>query len=140
MSRGNGNKSGNMKTIWLALALVVFGTSMGATIASRFVTYRPSSVNLASETPSNNTVNSPQNNPIANSDAPNLAIANPVGTNAARSFCQYNALDSITATLYQVRAINAIANDPLPAISTLSGVLNADLMACLLYTSDAADE
>ena len=133
MSRGNGNKSGNMKTIWLALALVVFGTSMGAAIASRFVTYRPSSVNLASETPANNSVNTtennPQNNSVANSDTPNLAIANPVGTNAARSFCQYNALDSITATLYQVRAINAIANDPLPTISTLSGVLNADLMA-----------
>lgn len=133
MSRGNGNKSGNMKTIWLALALVVFGTSMGAAIASRFVTYRPSSVNLASETPANNSVNTnennPQNNSVANSDASNLAIANPVGTNAARSFCQYNALDSITATLYQVRAINAIANDPLPTISTLSGVLNADLMA-----------
>jgi peptidoglycan/xylan/chitin deacetylase (PgdA/CDA1 family) len=102
---------------------------MGAAIASRFVTYRPSSVNLASETPANNSVNSPQNSPIANSDAPNLATATPVRTNAASSFCQYNALDSITATLYQVRAINAIANDPLPTISTLSGVLNADLMA-----------
>jgi peptidoglycan/xylan/chitin deacetylase (PgdA/CDA1 family) len=121
MSRGNGNKSGNMKTIWLALALVVFGTSMGAAIASRFVTYRPSSVNLASETP--------VNNPVANSDASNLATATPVRTNAASSFCQYNALDSITATLYQVRAINAIANDPLPAISTLSTVFNTDLMA-----------
>jgi peptidoglycan/xylan/chitin deacetylase (PgdA/CDA1 family) len=118
-----------MKTIWLALALVVFGTSMGAAIASRFVTYRPSSVNLASETPANNSVNSPQNNSIANSDAPNLAIATPVGTNAVRAFCQFNALDSITATLYQVRAINAIANDPLPAISTLSTVFNTDLMA-----------
>ena len=110
-----------MKTIWLALALVVFGTSMGAAIASRFVTYRPSSVNLASETP--------VNNPVANSDASNLATATPVRTNAASSFCQYNALDSITATLYQVRAINAIANDPLPAISTLSTVFNTDLMA-----------
>jgi peptidoglycan/xylan/chitin deacetylase (PgdA/CDA1 family) len=94
---------------------------MGAAIASRFVTYRPSSVNLASETP--------VNNPVANSDASNLATATPVRTNAASSFCQYNALDSITATLYQVRAINAIANDPLPAISTLSTVFNTDLMA-----------
>jgi peptidoglycan/xylan/chitin deacetylase (PgdA/CDA1 family) len=137
MSRGNGNKSGNMKTIWLALALVVFGTSMGAAIASRFVTYRPSPVNLASETPENNSIsnsasttdNNSQNNRVANSDAPNPVIASPVGSNGANSFCQYNALDSITATLYQVRAINAIANDPLPTISTLSGVLNADLIA-----------
>ena len=35
----------------------------------------------------------------------------------------------MTASLYQVIAINAIANDPLPALSSLSSTINADLIA-----------
>lgn len=110
-----------MNTIWIVLLLAAFGTSMGAAIASRFVSYRPSSANLAaSDTNSNNAVASNAN----------TANVNPVtASNGSQSFCQYNALNSITATLYQVRAINAIANDPLPTISTLSSVINADLLA-----------
>ena len=35
----------------------------------------------------------------------------------------------MTASLYQIRSINAIANDPLSALSTLSSAINADLIA-----------
>lgn len=109
MSRGNGNNSGSMNTIWLVLGLAALGTGMGAAIASRLVTYRPSSADIST-------------NEIA------LNPATPV-SNDSRAFCQYNALESVTASLYQVRAINAIANDPLPALSTLSSTINADLVA-----------
>ncbi|MCY7331925.1 MAG: polysaccharide deacetylase family protein, partial [Pseudanabaena sp. CAN_BIN31] len=109
MNRGNGKKSSSMTTICIVLALAALGTGMGAAIASRFVSYRGSSGDsVASEA--------------------NLNVANPV-TNGSSSFCQYNALDSITASLYQVRSINAIANDPLSTLSSLSGSLNADLIA-----------
>jgi peptidoglycan/xylan/chitin deacetylase (PgdA/CDA1 family) len=115
MSRGKGKKSGNMNTIWLVIALAALGTGMGAAIASRLVTYRPSSADLAT------------NEAISNSS---LNSANAVGnTGGTQSFCQYNALDSVTASLYQVRSINAIASDPLPMLSTLSSTINADLMA-----------
>lgn len=109
MSRGNGKNSGGMNTIWLVLGLAALGTGMGAAIASRLVTYRPSSADIA-----------------ANEAA--LNPATPV-SNDSQAFCQYNALESVTASLYQVRAINAIANDPLPALSSLSSTINADLVA-----------
>ncbi len=109
MSRGNGKKSSSINTIWIVLGLAALGSGMGAAIASRFVSYRPPSADLVA------------------SEA-NLNAANPV-TNGSPSFCQYNALDSVTASLYQVRSINAIANDPLPTLSSLSGSLNADLIA-----------
>ena len=109
MSRGNGKNSGGMNTIWLVLGLAALGTGMGAAIASRLVTYRPSSADIA-----------------ANEAALNPAA--PVSSDS-QAFCQYNALDSVTASLYQVRAINAIANDPLPALSSLSSTINADLIA-----------
>jgi len=109
MSRGKGNNSGSMNTIWLVLGLAALGTGMGAAIASRLVTYRPSSADIA-----------------ANETTLNPATP---ASNDSRAFCQYNALESVTASLYQVRAINAIANDPLPALSSLSSTINADLVA-----------
>lgn len=107
-----------MNTIWIVLALVACGTSMGAAIASRLVTYRPSSADSATAD-------------LATNETPlNPAAANSVTTNiTSQSFCQYNALGSITASLYQIRSINAIANDPLPVISTLSNAINADFIA-----------
>ncbi len=99
-----------MNTIWIVIALAALGTGMGAAIASRLVTYRPSPADLAT-------------NEATLSPAANLT------TVGSQSFCQYNALDSVTASLYQIRAINAIANDPLPALSTLSSAINADLIA-----------
>jgi hypothetical protein len=109
MSRGNGNNNGSMKTVWLVLGLAALGTGMGAAIASLLVSYRPSSADIA--------INETALNPVT-----------PV-SNDSQAFCQYNALDSVTASLYQVRAINAIANDPLPALSSLSSTINADLIA-----------
>lgn len=101
-----------MNTIWLVLALAVCGTGMGAAIASRFVGYRPSAANLA-----------------ANESTLPPARLTTVANSGSQSFCQYNALDSVTASLYQIRAINAIANDPLPVISTLNSAINADFIA-----------
>jgi len=81
---------------------------MGAAIASRFVTYRPASIDSA---------------------ATEVAL-NPSSTsNATQAFCQYNALDGVTASLYQVRAINAIANDPFTTLSSWGSSINADLIA-----------
>ncbi len=111
MSRGNGNKNGSTNTIWIVLGLAALGTGMGAAIASRLVTYRPASTNLA----------------ISEPDANAVTVSSTA--NASQSFCQYNALESVTASLYQVRSINAIANDPLPILSTLSTAINADLIA-----------
>ena len=111
MSRGNGKNSSSMNTIWLVLGLAALGTGMGAAIASRLVT-RTSSTEIATAT---------------NESA--LNPANPVASNESRAFCQYNALESVTASLYQVRSINAIANDPLPVLSSLSSSINADLIA-----------
>ncbi|TYQ30706.1 polysaccharide deacetylase family protein [Pseudanabaena sp. UWO310] len=107
MSRGKGKSSSSTNTIWIVLGLAALGTGMGAAIASRLVSYRPSSV------------------------ADDMPTSSSVGATAkgSASFCQYNALESVTASLYQVRAINAIANDPLPTLSSLSGSLNADLIA-----------
>ncbi|MBD2176391.1 polysaccharide deacetylase family protein [Pseudanabaena sp. FACHB-1998] len=110
MSRGNNKKSSNTNIIWLVLALVALGTSMGAVIASRLVTYRTSSATALDSSVSANS-------------------ASPVSINNSQSFCQYNALDSVTASLYQVRAINAIVNDPLPTLSNLSTTINSDLIA-----------
>ncbi len=113
MSRGNGKNSGSMNTIWIVLGLAVLGTGLGAAIASRFVARTPSaSTEIATAT---------------NESA--LNPANPVASNDLRAFCQYNALDSVTASLYQVRSINAIANDPLTILSSLSSSINADLIA-----------
>lgn len=110
MSRGNGKNNSRMNTIWIVLALAALGTGMGAAIASRFVSYRSaSSDSVTSET----NVNA------------NLSNVN----SSVNSFCQYNALESVTASLYQVRSINAIANDPLPIISNLSSAINGDLIA-----------
>ncbi len=111
MSRGNGKNSSSMNTIWLVLGLAALGTGMGAAIASRLVS-RTSSTEIATAT---------------NESA--LNPANPVASNESRAFCQYNALESVTASLYQVRSINAIANDPLPVLSSLSSSINADLIA-----------
>ena len=47
MSRGNGNNNGSMNTIWLVLGLAALGTGMGAAIASRLVSYRQSSADIA---------------------------------------------------------------------------------------------
>ncbi|PZV10544.1 MAG: polysaccharide deacetylase [Pseudanabaena sp.] len=114
MSRGKGKNNGSMKTIWIVLGLAALGTGMGAMIASRFTPYRPSSTEIATAT-----------NEVT------LAPATPVASNDSKAFCQYNALDSVTDSLYKVRAINAIANDPLPALSSLSSNINADLIASL---------
>ncbi len=103
-----------MSTIWIVIALAALGTGMGAAIASRLVTYRPSSADITTNPPSLGSTNVATNN---------------LATVGSQSFCQYNALDSVTASLYQIRAINAIANDPLPALSTLSSAINADLIA-----------
>jgi peptidoglycan/xylan/chitin deacetylase (PgdA/CDA1 family) len=118
MSRGKGNNNSSMNTIWIVLALAALGTGMGAALASRFVTYRPSAADLAA------------NDKTMNPSADNASIANPrIANNGSQSFCQYNALESVTASLYQVRAINAIANDPLPVISSLSNAFNSELVA-----------
>ena len=99
-----------MNTIWIVIGLAALSTGMGAAIASRLVAYRPSSADItANEAPSGSTNN--------------------LTTIGSQSFCQYNALDSVTASLYQIRSINAIANDPLSALSTLSSAINADLIA-----------
>ncbi len=111
MSRGNGKNSSSMNTIWIVLGLAALGTGMGAAIATRLVT-RTSSTEIATAT---------------NESA--LNPANPVSSNDSRAFCQYNALESVTASLYQVRSINAIANDPLPVLSSLSSSINAELIA-----------
>jgi peptidoglycan/xylan/chitin deacetylase (PgdA/CDA1 family) len=100
-----------MNTIWIVLGLAALGTGMGAAIATRLVN-RTSSSEIATAT---------------NESA--LNPANPVASNDSQAFCQYNALESVTASLYQVRSINAIANDPLPVLSSLSSSINADLIA-----------
>ncbi|WP_223807578.1 polysaccharide deacetylase family protein [Pseudanabaena sp. UWO311] len=100
-----------MNTIWIVLGLAALGTGMGAAIATRLVT-RTSSTEIATAT-----------------DESALNPANPVASNDSRAFCQYNALESVTASLYQVRSINAIANDPLPVLSSLSSSINAELIA-----------
>jgi biofilm PGA synthesis lipoprotein PgaB len=112
MSRGNGKNSSSMNTIWIVLGLAALGTGMGAAIASRLVSNRPSS-----------------GDSVAYESTLNSANPTATVTNGSQSFCQYNALDSVTASLYQVRSINAIANDPLPTLSSLSGAVNADLIA-----------
>ena len=92
MSRGKGKNNNSMGVISVVLGLAALGAGLGATIASRFVTYRP----------------------IPNDSAAVEVAANPdvaVSSNNSQAFCQYIALDSVTASLYQVRAINAIAND-----------------------------
>lgn len=111
MSRGNGKNSSSMSTIWIVLGLAVLGTGLGAAIASRFVARTPST-EIATAT---------------NESA--LNPANLVANNDSRAFCQYNALESVTASLYQVRSINAIANDPLPILSSLSSSINAEIIA-----------
>jgi peptidoglycan/xylan/chitin deacetylase (PgdA/CDA1 family) len=111
MSRGNGKKNSSINTIWIVLGLTALGTGLGAAIASRLVT-RPSSTEIATA-----------------SNESDLNPATTVKSNESRAFCQYNALESVTASLYQVRSINAIANDPLPILSSLSSSINADLMA-----------
>ena len=100
-----------MNTIWIVLGLAALGTGMGAAIATKLVN-RTSSTEIATAT---------------NESA--LNPANPVASNDSQAFCQYNALESVTASLYQVRSINAIANDPLPVLSSLSSSINADLLA-----------
>jgi peptidoglycan/xylan/chitin deacetylase (PgdA/CDA1 family) len=110
MSRGKGNNNNSMGVIWVVLGLAALGAGLGATIASRFVTYRPA-----------------PNDSVAPEVAANPDVA--VSSNNSQAFCQYNALDSVTASLYQVRAINAIANDPLSTLTILGSSLNADLMA-----------
>ncbi len=111
MSRGNGKKNSSMNTIWIVLGLAALGTGMGAAIASRLVSYRPASTEIAA-------TNELDFNP-----------ATPVANNGTKAFCQYNALESVTASLYQVRSINAIANDPLPVLSSLSSSINAEMIA-----------
>lgn len=111
MSRGHGKNSSSMNTIWIVLGLAVLGTALGAAIASRFVARTPST-EIATAT---------------NESA--LNPANPVANNDSRDFCQYNALESVMASLYQVRSINAIANDPLPILSILSSSINAEIIA-----------
>ncbi len=111
MSRGNGKNSSSMNTIWIVLGLAALGTGLGAAIATRFVVRTPST-EIATAT---------------NESA--LNPASPVTTNDSRAFCQYNALESVTASLYQVRSINAIANDPLPVLSSLSSSINAEMIA-----------
>ena len=110
MSRGKGKNNNSMGVISVVLGLAALGAGLGATIASRFVTYRP----------------------IPNDSAAVEVAANPdvaVSSNNSQAFCQYNALDSVTASLYQVRAINAIANDPLPTLTSWGSSINADLIA-----------
>ena len=110
MSRGKGKNNNSMGVIWVVLGLAALGAGLGATIASRFVTYRP----------------------IPNDSAAVEVAANPdvaVSSNNSQAFCQYNALDSVTASLYQVRAINAIANDQLPTLTSWGSSINADLIA-----------
>ncbi len=116
MSRGNGKNSSSMNTILIVLGLAALGTGMGAAIASRLVSNRLSSGNSVGDS-------------VVYESTLNSANPTATVTNGSQSFCQYNALDSITASLYQVRSINAIANDPLPTLSSLSGSINADLIA-----------
>jgi biofilm PGA synthesis lipoprotein PgaB len=107
MSKGRSNNNSN--AIWLVLGLAVVSTGLGAAIASRMVAYRPSSASIAANEET-----------LKNFNA---------GVGDSQTFCNYNALESVTASLYQVRAINAIANDPLPTLSSLSSTINADLIA-----------
>ncbi|NUN65639.1 polysaccharide deacetylase family protein [Pseudanabaena biceps] len=120
MSRGNG-KSINTNLLLVILGLVTLGTGLGAFVASRLVAYRPSANTTAEINAANDNILKP-----AGSSESSTAL---VRDNTNKSFCQYNALNSVTASLYQIREINAIANDPLPALSSLSSVINADLLA-----------
>jgi biofilm PGA synthesis lipoprotein PgaB len=113
MSKGRSNNTSS--AIWLVLGLAAVSTGLGAAIASRMVAYRPSAAIVAAN---NETVR-------------NFNAGNNSGNGNSQTFCNYNALESVTASLYQVRAINAIANDPLPTLSSLSSTINADLIATL---------
>ncbi len=115
MSNGNGKQSSNGQMILLVLGLAVLGTGMGAVVASQLLN-RAITANSSVRT----------SVPL-NTDTSLSASA----TSVNGSFCEYNALESVTASLYQVRAINAIANDPLPTLSSLGNSLNADLVASL---------
>ncbi|PZU98393.1 MAG: polysaccharide deacetylase [Pseudanabaena sp.] len=116
MSRGQG-KNSVATMAWVVLGLAVLGGGLGALIASRLVTYRPTPEVIAA------------NQEISQAENPLLT---PSSTSAAgKSFCQYNALDSVTESLYQIRSLNAIANDPLPTLSGLSSTVNADFIASL---------
>ncbi len=113
-----------MNTIWIVIALAALGSGMGAAIASRLVTYRSSSANLAANEATEATLNTSTVSSLNVNSSVNSSV-----NSGSSSFCQYNALDSVTASLYQVRSINAIANDPLPILSNLSSTVNADLLA-----------
>ena len=114
MSRGQGKNSG-AKMAWVLLGLSVFGGGLGAVIASQLVSYRPSPEVIAA------------NQEISRTENPLVTTGNTAGN----SFCQYNALDSVTEFLYQIRTLNAIANDPLPTLLGLSSTVNADFIASL---------
>jgi peptidoglycan/xylan/chitin deacetylase (PgdA/CDA1 family) len=107
MGRGKNN---SITVIGIVLALAAIGAGVGAMLASRFISYRP-----------------PLDSSAIAPELPPAMIANNAAI--APAFCQYNALDSITASLYQVRTINAIANDPLPTLSNLGNSINSDLIA-----------
>ncbi|MDX1977331.1 MAG: polysaccharide deacetylase family protein [Pseudanabaenaceae cyanobacterium bins.68] len=51
------------------------------------------------------------------------------GTTAVASLCEFNALGKITESLDQIKAVNAIAHDPLPAIATLASQSQLDILA-----------
>ncbi len=44
------------------------------------------------------------------------------------SLCQFNALDGVTESLNQVKAVNAIAHDPLPMVASLASQIKPDFL------------
>jgi poly-beta-1,6-N-acetyl-D-glucosamine N-deacetylase len=112
---------GKVTFVWVVFGLVVAGAGLGAGLAARFAMPKVSSSLPPVETPVDTNVTSSPN------DLPPLS---PVSAGAvSQSFCQGSPLEPVTNSLYQVRTINAIANDPLPVIANLSGLVTPDRLA-----------
>lgn len=108
------------KTILAGLVLAAVGVGMGAAIAFRLVSGSKSAILKQS------TTNSQSVDLMPTSDSGQTTR---LGSVADKSFCQFNALSSVTNSLNQIRAINAIAHDPLPTLSNFSGLLKPEFLA-----------
>ncbi len=117
---------GKVTFVWVVLGLVVAGAGLGAGLAARFTMPK-----VASTVP-NDTLASVDNDTSSGNALPPLltTAASGVASGAVSpSFCQGSPLEPVTSSLYQVRTINAIANDPLPVIANLSGLITPDRLA-----------
>ncbi|CAN1212978.1 polysaccharide deacetylase family protein [Tumidithrix helvetica PCC 7403] len=113
------------KTILAGLVLAAVGVGMGAAIAFRLVSNSTSRLSIATTQSTTST----QPTDLTTSITENNQAIGQGKTGADKSFCQFNALNSVTNSLYQVQAINAIAHDPLPTLSNFSGLLKPEFLA-----------